>query len=263
MSTIAVATHGWSGVACRRARTCSRSARCCRRMAAACCSRRRMASAPASGSWSICVPVPTGAGLRHAGDRRASRRPRNACPQVSNLGSAKADTADLEVRFPRCADFPESRYACAKAYFGFDVPERTLRLHTSPHVIASTPSGDDNADSSRGFHLDIAAQGPVTAAQLRQLCARFVKPHFGQAVWQLINTLVPFAALWALMAWSVVGEWGYVWTLLLALPAAGLYVRTFIIQHDCGHGSYFASQRMNDLVGRCLGLATLFPYGYW
>ena len=26
---------------------------------------------------------------------------------------------------------------------------------------------------------------------------------------------------------------------------------------------YFASQRMNDLVGRCLGLVTLFPYGYW
>lgn len=111
--------------------------------------------------------------------------------------------------------------------------------------------------------MDIAAQGPVTAAQLRQLCADFVKPHLGRAAWQLANTLVPFVALWALMAWSVVAGWGYGWTLLLALPAAGLYVRTFIIQHDCGHGSYFASQRMNDLVGRCLGLATLFPYGYW
>lgn len=103
-----------------------------------------------------------------------------------------------------------------------------------------------------------------TAAQnLRQLCARFAKPHHGRAAWQLVNTLVPFAALWALMAWSVVAGWGYGWTLLLALPAAGLYVRTFIIQHDCGHGSYFASQRVNDLVGRCLGLVTLFPYGYW
>ncbi|MBC7990959.1 MAG: fatty acid desaturase [Luteimonas sp.] len=112
--------------------------------------------------------------------------------------------------------------------------------------------------------LNVAAtQAKVTAANLRQLCAHFAKPHLGRAVWQLINTLVPFAALWTLMAWSVVGEWGYGWTLLLALPTAGLYVRTFIIQHDCGHGSYFASQRMNDLVGRCLGLVTLFPYGYW
>ena len=107
----------------------------------------------------------------------------------------------------------------------------------------------------------VASSAPVT--NLRKLCARFAKPHLGRAVWQLINTLVPFAAIWALMAWSVVAQWGYGWTLLLALPAAGLYVRTFIIQHDCGHGSYFASQRVNDIVGRCLGLVTLFPYGYW
>jgi len=85
----------------------------------------------------------------------------------------------------------------------------------------------------------------------------------GRAVWQLINTLVPFAVLWGLMAWSVVAEWGYGWTLLLALPAAGLYVRTFIIQHDCGHGSFFADARANDTVGRVLGVVTLFPYGYW
>jgi omega-6 fatty acid desaturase (delta-12 desaturase) len=98
---------------------------------------------------------------------------------------------------------------------------------------------------------------------LRKLCAQFARPQLGRAVWQLINTLVPFAVLWALMAWSVVGEWGYGWTLLLAVPAAGLYVRTFIIQHDCGHGSFFADQRTNDLVGRCLGVVTLFPYGYW
>jgi acyl-lipid omega-6 desaturase (Delta-12 desaturase) len=103
----------------------------------------------------------------------------------------------------------------------------------------------------------------AATTNLRKLCARFATPHHGRAVWQLINTLVPLAALWTLMAWSVVAAWGYGWTLLLALPAAGLYVRTFIIQHDCGHGSYFGNQRTNDLVGRCLGLVTLFPYGYW
>ena len=97
----------------------------------------------------------------------------------------------------------------------------------------------------------------------RQLCARFAKPSLGRAVWQLTNTLPPFAMLWMLMAWSVHAGRGYGWTLLLALPAAGLYVRLFIIQHDCGHGSYFASRRANDWVGACLGLITLFPFGYW
>lgn len=109
--------------------------------------------------------------------------------------------------------------------------------------------------------MNAAPAAPVT--NLRAMCAAFAKPHLGRAVWQLVNTLVPFLALWVLMAWSVVGAWGYGWTLLLALPAAGLYVRTFIIQHDCGHGSFFASQRANDIVGRCLGIVTLFPYGYW
>lgn len=109
----------------------------------------------------------------------------------------------------------------------------------------------------------ITQDAPASASQLRKLCAAFTKPQASRATWQLVNTLVPFAAIWALMAWSVVDGWGYGWTLLMVPPVAGLYVRTFIIQHDCGHGSYFADQRLNDIVGRCLGLVTLFPYGYW
>lgn len=104
---------------------------------------------------------------------------------------------------------------------------------------------------------------PQSAVNLRQLCARFAKPQLGKALWQLINTLPPFVALWTLMAWSVHADWNYLWTLLLALPTAGLYVRIFIIQHDCGHGSFFASPRANHWVGACLGLITLFPFGYW
>jgi acyl-lipid omega-6 desaturase (Delta-12 desaturase) len=124
----------------------------------------------------------------------------------------------------------------------------------------------DNGRALGENRLNTAASHTASATSstnLRKLCAQFAAPHVGRAVWQLINTLVPFAALWALMAWSVVGEWGYGWTLLLAVPAAGLYVRTFIIQHDCGHGSFFASSRANDMVGRVLGIVTLFPYGYW
>ena len=107
------------------------------------------------------------------------------------------------------------------------------------------------------------SQAATPAAQLRKLCAHFAKPRLSRAIWQLLNTLPPLLAIWALMAWSVVADWGYGWTLLMAIPAAGFYVRLFIIQHDCGHGSFFASQKANDLVGRCLGLITLFPYGYW
>jgi omega-6 fatty acid desaturase (delta-12 desaturase) len=135
--------------------------------------------------------------------------------------------------------------------------------HTHAHVIVAVMARTHNAPSTPRSALSATASASPTAATLRQLCARFARPHLGRAVWQLINTLVPFLALWAVMAWSVVDGWGFGWTLLLVLPAAGLYVRMFIIQHDCGHGSFFASQRANDIVGRCLGLVTLFPYGYW
>lgn len=97
----------------------------------------------------------------------------------------------------------------------------------------------------------------------RELCAEFAKPQLGRALWQLTNSALPFALLWALMAWSLRARWGYGWTLLLAIPTAGMYVRLFIIQHDCGHGSYFASHRANRWIGACLGLVTLFPFGYW
>jgi acyl-lipid omega-6 desaturase (Delta-12 desaturase) len=65
------------------------------------------------------------------------------------------------------------------------------------------------------------------------------------------------------MAWSVHSHWSYGWTLLLALPAAAMYMRLFIIQHDCGHDSFFPSSRANRWLGACLGVITLFPFGYW
>jgi omega-6 fatty acid desaturase (delta-12 desaturase) len=103
----------------------------------------------------------------------------------------------------------------------------------------------------------------ITSVDRRGLCAPFARPHLGRALWQMTNTLLPFAMVWALMVWSLRTNWGYGFTLLLALPAAGLFVRLFIIQHDCGHGSYFASRRANRWVGACLGMLTLFPFGYW
>ena len=78
---------------------------------------------------------------------------------------------------------------------------------------------------------------------------------------QLIVTAVPLIALWGAMALSV--EHGYWLPLLLAVPAAGLVVRLFMIQHDCGHYSFFRSRWANDLVGRTIGLFTLTPHEYW
>jgi omega-6 fatty acid desaturase (delta-12 desaturase) len=103
--------------------------------------------------------------------------------------------------------------------------------------------------------------GPSPAQ--RASLARFAKASLPRALWQLANTLPTFLALWVAMAWTREAGWSYWWTLLLALPTAALYVRLFILQHDCSHGSFFASSRANRWVGASLGLLTLFPFAYW
>jgi hypothetical protein len=83
--------------------------------------------------------------------------------------------------------------------------------------------GPDNARLHRRIPLAHPTSLPTSAAQLRQLCAVYAKPHFGRALWQLINTVPLFITLWALMAYGVTHDWNYGWVLLLALPTAGLY----------------------------------------
>ena len=72
---------------------------------------------------------------------------------------------------------------------------------------------------------------------------------------------MPFVALWLLM-WLSLG-YAYWLCLLLAVPAAGFLVRLFMIQHDCGHGSFFRRRWANDWLGRAIGVLTLTPYGHW
>ena len=50
---------------------------------------------------------------------------------------------------------------------------------------------------------------------------------------------------------------------VLVVLASGFLVRVFIIFHDCGHGSFFASNKANDTVGIITGILTLTPYYYW
>ncbi len=93
--------------------------------------------------------------------------------------------------------------------------------------------------------------------------AKFATPSLPRALWQLANTLLPFVTLWSMMAWLVASDANPAWIALLVIPVAGLYVRLFILQHDCSHGSFFRSARANRWVGAGLGLLTLFPFSYW
>jgi omega-6 fatty acid desaturase (delta-12 desaturase) len=93
------------------------------------------------------------------------------------------------------------------------------------------------------------------------LVAKYQTAHTWHSIWQVVNSFVPFVVLWYLMYLSL--AYSYWLTLVLVVPSAGLLVRIFIIQHDCGHGSFFNSRKANDLLGSVCGVLTLTPYYYW
>ena len=93
------------------------------------------------------------------------------------------------------------------------------------------------------------------------IVTKYVKPDLARSLWQVANTLIPYFALWGLMIWSV--RFSYWITLGLSVPAAGFLMRTFIIFHDCGHGSFFKSQKANDFLGRITSFLNFTPYYRW
>ncbi|RST84500.1 fatty acid desaturase [Aquibium carbonis] len=93
------------------------------------------------------------------------------------------------------------------------------------------------------------------------LLAKYRQPDPIRSTLEIVVTAVPFVGLWALAAIAVLN--GFWWGLVLTIPAAGLLVRLFILQHDCGHGTLFSQRRLNDWTGRIIGIFTLTPYDYW
>ncbi|HUX95449.1 MAG TPA: fatty acid desaturase [Bacteroidales bacterium] len=87
------------------------------------------------------------------------------------------------------------------------------------------------------------------------------RPELLKSWWQIINSVGPYIILWIVMIKTInIGWW---LTLILAVPAAGFMVRIFIIFHDCGHGSFFKSQKMNKLIGIITGIIVFTPYHKW
>jgi omega-6 fatty acid desaturase (delta-12 desaturase) len=84
-----------------------------------------------------------------------------------------------------------------------------------------------------------------------------------KAIWQLINTLVPYSCLWYMMIRSIQLGYSYALTLVLALPAAAFLVRVFILFHDCVHGSFFMSKNANTFFGHLLGVLVFTSFEDW
>lgn len=112
-----------------------------------------------------------------------------------------------------------------------------------------------NSQSSASLHTSLSVP------EWKAIVSEFQEPSTPRAVWQLVNSLGSYAVVWALMFFSLEVSWWL--TVPLAVVAAGLLVRVFIIFHDCGHGSFFKSRLANDIVGFITGMLTFTPYHHW
>ncbi len=112
--------------------------------------------------------------------------------------------------------------------------------------------------------MDQHATNAHTTSHSRALAhalSRYREPDCTRSVFEIVITAGPFVLLWVLI-WAALDA-GYWIGLLLAVPAAGFLVRLFMVQHDCGHGSFFRHRLANDWVGRVIGVLTLTPYDFW
>lgn len=100
-----------------------------------------------------------------------------------------------------------------------------------------------------------------TPVRWQSLIAKYQSSDTRRSLWQVANSVIPFLVMWYVMYRSL--EVGFWLTLLLAIPTAGFMTRMFIIFHDCGHGSFFKSNKANEITGYLTGILTWTPYYYW
>jgi omega-6 fatty acid desaturase (delta-12 desaturase) len=107
------------------------------------------------------------------------------------------------------------------------------------------------------------ADEPVTieAPDWREVLAPYARSNPGRSALDIATSVVPYIALWSLMYWSL--SISYLLTLALAVPAAGFAVRSFIVFHDCTHGSFMRSKRANAWVGTIVGVIVFQCFRAW
>ena len=108
--------------------------------------------------------------------------------------------------------------------------------------------------------MSILIDRPVETVSRADL-ERYARSDLGRSLRSLATSVVPFLILWAAM--FAVYSTSYWLVLLLAVPAAGFLVRTYIMFHDCVHGSLMRSKRANAWLGTALGLLVFTPFARW
>ena len=109
--------------------------------------------------------------------------------------------------------------------------------------------------------VSVASSPAVSARGWRAIVSPYERRSDARALFQLVTTVALLAAAFVAMERATrISPWLIA---PLAIPAGLLLVRMFIIMHDCGHGSFLSSRKLNDAVGWLAGVITFTPYAQW
>jgi omega-6 fatty acid desaturase (delta-12 desaturase) len=95
----------------------------------------------------------------------------------------------------------------------------------------------------------------------REQLAPYAQPRIGRSLLDIATSIVPYLALTALMYLAL--DVSYLLVLALAIPAAGFLLRTYMVFHDCAHGSFLPSKRANAWLGVATGLLVYEAFLSW
>src|SRR5260370_6298042 len=122
--------------------------------------------------------------------------------------------------------------------------------------ILNSPGVERSLDPTRG-----SGRRAQEVSSWRKSLDRYARPDLGGSLLSLATSVVPFVGLWVLMYFSL--QVSYLLVLALAIPAAGFQLRTYILFHDCAHGSFLKGRQANLWVGSVLGLLVFTPFKRW
>jgi omega-6 fatty acid desaturase (delta-12 desaturase) len=100
-------------------------------------------------------------------------------------------------------------------------------------------------------------QTTISPAALRA----YAEPRMPRSILVLATSVVPYLALTALM--YVIVDESVLAALVLAVPTAGFLLRTYMVFHDCAHGSFLPSKRANRWLGIACGLLLFECFDRW
>jgi len=136
-------------------------------------------------------------------------------------------------------------------------------LFNSGGRLSTWGNNKNRADKNMIHNSNDNTASPVTqdAREWVQQLAKYRDPNHWRSAFELVASLIPFVALWAIAWWLL--SVSYVLAFGVAVLNGAFLVRLFAIQHDCGHSAFFRNRHVSDWIGRALGVLTLTPYDVW